>query len=192
MKKNIIGALSVMITLALALWGCGKGSGHTVTARDHRKPIISIAELMIDKLASSSDTTGKVTRGIRKLRHLDSQLFKALLDSPNTISTRYFYSRRGSCCPCSPGGTTCCRCSGGSALGVASGAITKAKQIDEVGSVFMLAKMSVQAPADSTLQLSLEILDGMKIFTVPANTKAGTYKVSFKGKLYRLDFRDRN
>jgi len=176
MKKNII----PLISLALLLCGCS-----------HQKPIISLADLMINKIAQSPSKDGTLDK-VLKLREYDRIFYKALYheeNEPQTLSKQYFYARIGSCCPCSPGGMSCCSCSSGSAFGIPSEAEAVAA-IDSGGSVFMLTKTSA-SPQDSVKLLTLdkETIDGIDIFTVPED-KRGKYevRVSFKRDLMDLIF----
>jgi hypothetical protein len=168
MKRNII----IAIALAFVLSGCS----------DDRKPVISIADLMVDKIMQSADTSKTTVHALKKLRQYDGLLYKALLKEDGQLPKKYFYSRRGSCCPCAPGGSSCCRCSSGSALAIPAAALAEVKDVDRRESMFMLAKMSAvpQAGAEP-LVLTRNTIDSMVIFTLPEGTKAGKYLVSFKG-----------
>jgi len=167
--------------MLISTWSCQKAQS------DDRKPLISIPELMMDKLATSNDT-GKVTlRHLKDLRNYDNKLYKALYKEHGALPKKYFYSRKGSCCPCMAGGSTCCACSRGSALGAVGEMITHVVGFGSDGSMFMFTKMNSAPQVNSdTLKLDRTSIEGMDIFTVPENTKAGKYTVTLKGPIVEL------
>jgi|GEM_PF-6295702 len=175
MKKYAIGSIPLVIALALTVLGCNNPV--------ERKPVLSIADLMIDKVTHSTDSSANATViKLKNLRSYDSLFYKALFVGSDTLPNLYFYSRRGSCCPCTSGGQSCCQCSSGSAFGIPEQAMSQPvglRKIDK-GSVFMLAKMSA-APPTNTLNLESRVIDGMLIYTVPLNTPPGTYQAPIKG-----------
>ena len=179
MKRNIVGSTALMV--ALALWGCNN-KNQPASLTDNRKPVISIADLMIDKITNSPDSGKSMGVTITKLRYYDNQLFKVLHDSTHTLRQKYFYARRGSCCPCTAGAANCCKCSSGSALAVPTQVELLITQVvDGRESVFMLASFNSPQTRFPKLRVSRDTLDAMEIITVPKDTTPGTYEVSFKG-----------
>lgn len=177
--KTVIGSISAAFAVAIMLWCCN-GNENKSVASPTPKPVLSIADLMIDKITHSPGASNIPMSTIITLRKYDSLFYKALFVGSDTLQHLFFYSRRGSCCPCSAGGKTCCQCSSGSGFGVPLQAMSQGGigRIDG-GSVFMLAKMSVSP--QNTLTLDSRVIDGIKIFTVPDTTAPGTYTISFKG-----------
>lgn len=203
----------LLLSLTLMLCGCGKKSPNTdgtsnstqnpsdsIQSLDtSRKPILSLADLMIDKLTNSKHhKDAAVMEQILKLREYDKTFYKALYNEYNTPSKtlpkRYFYARLGSCCPCMAGGEGCCRCSSATAFGapnIEEIAETKSLDKDTKGLKFMFAKANVVPQGKDTRKL-LEMkkernVDGIDIFIVPENSAPGPYFYSFKGKVNLID-----
>jgi hypothetical protein len=188
--KNKIGLILTVLVTASILWNCTKIKeffGFSPPPPPPQ-PILSLADLMIDKLSHSSDSSAKTTLNkIKSLRMYDSIFYKTLFLGAS-LPKIYFYSRPGSCCPCTSTVRNCCQCSGGTALGVAATAMsqgTSMRRIDR-NPIFRFASMSVPKPPLGTLVLDSTVIDGMKIYTVPAHQAAGSYQAFFKGGAINL------
>lgn len=189
----------LLLSIALMLYGCGKKSDSTQDSDtrnldnyrkpESSKPIISIADLMIDKVLK--DPIANIEK-LRTLREDDKKFYKALLKDGSSLSRKYFYARRGSCCPCTADGMNCCKCSSGSAFGIPVSELVTAKVFESQKSVFMLTQMGAN-PKDEPklLKLHPEEQEGMKIFTLPKDAipkgNSENFKVSFKSPNGNID-----
>jgi hypothetical protein len=171
--KNIITGFAAGVLLLLAIsyffkpaWLCGS------IAADDRKPLLSLADLAME-------AGQKEGNDLATLVALDKQFYKDLLNG-NKVSSMYFYSRHGSCCPCSSGGTKCCMCPPRSGMGAPVNSTDQAYLINQSAFQFA-ANQKVQS--FEKLDLEKSEAEGVKIFLIPQSVKAGNYKVKFEGKI---------
>lgn len=173
MKNVLTGfAAGVLLLLAIAYfvkpaWLCGP-----TTPDDNRKPLISLADLAMEVSAREGNN-------LETLVKLDKQFYKALLQG-NKVGSMYFYSRHGSCCPCSRGGTKCCSCSQGSGFGVMNNSTNQAYLINQ--GIYKFTSNSDQQ-SFGKIPLEVKVIDDVKIFLIPESFEAGNYTARFEGNI---------
>ncbi|QOI97118.1 MAG: hypothetical protein HRU69_06270 [Flammeovirgaceae bacterium] len=173
MKNVLTGfAAGVLLLLAIAYfvkptWLCGSSA-----ADDSRKPLISLADLAME-------VSTREGNNLETLVKLDKQFYKALLQG-NKVGGMYFYSRHGSCCPCSTGGTKCCSCSQGSGFGVMNNSTNQAYLVNQA--LYKFASNSNQKPFDK-IPLEVKVIDDVKIFLIPESVADGNYTARFEGNI---------
>ena len=149
------------------------------------RPMISLADLMIVKLTDKQNRTdsGRVlVDKIIELRKYDSAFYKAFFNAKNDdLRKKYFYSRPGSCCPCSPNEAMCCSCPPESSFGVpgegdiSQGAVSK--------NVFMFTSMASPQQAFSFAETKV---NDMFVYSLPKDTPKGTYTSTIKNGVIDL------
>jgi hypothetical protein len=171
--KNIITGFAAGILLLLAIayffkpgWLCGS------VPADGRKPLLSLADMAME-------AGEKEGNNLATLVALDKQFYKALLQD-NKVSSMYFYSRHGSCCPCTAGGLKCCICDRQSGMGAPVNSTAQAYLITQSAYQFATNQTT---PSLDKIDLEKTEIDGVKIFLIPESVKAGNYKVTFEGKI---------
>jgi hypothetical protein len=183
--KRYAAPLIVLLSILL-LSACGPDA-------DKRKPVLSLPDLMIDKLTqnlSTADSTASVAL-ILKMRQYDKKVYDALYydgpdDNKGTLPLKYFYARHGSCCPCAPGHVRCCDCSQGSAFAAPSSttALVVPEGFEKNPGFMLTNTISLQ---DQTTYKSLDkrkdTVDGIDLFFIPEKTPEGNYRVTFTGEI---------
>jgi len=170
--KNIITGFAAGILLLLAIayffkpgWLCNSVAGD-------RKPLLSLADLAMEAGAKEGND-------LSTLVALDKQFYKALLQG-NKVSSMYFYSRHGSCCPCTQGGLKCCICPRQSGMGAPANATDQAYLVSP--SAYQFVASQKEQSLDK-IELVKSETDGVKIFLLPESVKAGNYKAIFEGNI---------